>query len=86
MFKTSDLMVQTIQDNNLGNHIPKHAKKKPRENAPKTQVNVHALIAINYSPNASNIDSIYVIRNIAPSADRSCSSGLNGSDPEQMSE
>ena len=27
----------------------------------------------------------FVIRNIAPSADRSCSSGLNGSDPEQMS-
>ena len=29
---------------------------------------------------------IFVIRNIAPSADRSCSSGMNGSDPEQMSE
>ena len=28
----------------------------------------------------------YVVRNIAPSADKSCSSGLNGSDPEQMSE
>ena len=26
-----------------------------------------------------------VIWNISPSADRSCSSGLNGSDPEQMS-
>ena len=28
----------------------------------------------------------FVVRNIAPSADRSCSFGLNGSDPEQMSE
>ena len=28
----------------------------------------------------------FVIRNISPSADRSCSSGMNGSDPEQMSE
>ena len=28
----------------------------------------------------------FVIRNIVPSADRSCSSSLNGSDPEQMSE
>ena len=28
----------------------------------------------------------FVIRNISLSADRSCSSGLNGSDPEQMSE
>ena len=27
-----------------------------------------------------------VIRNIVPYVDRSCSSGLNGSDPEQMSE
>ena len=27
----------------------------------------------------------FVIRNIAPSANRSCSSGLNGSDLEQMS-
>ena len=27
-----------------------------------------------------------VIRNISPSADRSCSSSINGSDPEQMSE
>ena len=27
----------------------------------------------------------FVIRNIAPSADKSYSSGLNGSDPEQMS-
>ena len=29
---------------------------------------------------------IHVVRNIAPSADRSCSFGLNGSDPEQISE
>ena len=28
----------------------------------------------------------FVVRNIAPSVDRSCSSGLNGSDPEQISE
>ena len=28
----------------------------------------------------------FVVRNIAPSADRSCSSGLNGSDPKQISE
>ena len=28
----------------------------------------------------------FVVRKIAPSTDRSCSSGLNGSDPEQMSE
>ena len=28
----------------------------------------------------------FVIRNIGPSADRSCSFGLNGLDPEQMSE
>ena len=28
----------------------------------------------------------FVIRNNAPSTDRSCSSGLNGSDPGQMSE
>ena len=27
---------------------------------------------------------IFVVRNFAPSADRSCSSGLNGSDPEQI--
>ena len=27
-----------------------------------------------------------IIRNIAPSVDRSCFYGLNGSDPEQMSE
>ena len=29
---------------------------------------------------------LFVIRNIAPSVDRSCTSGLNGSNPEQMSE
>ena len=28
----------------------------------------------------------FVVRNIAPSMDKSYSSGLNGSDPEQMSE
>ena len=28
----------------------------------------------------------FVVRNIAPSADRSYSSGMNGSDPEQISE
>ena len=28
----------------------------------------------------------FVVRNIAPSVDRSCSSGLNGSYPEQISE
>ena len=28
----------------------------------------------------------FVFRNIAPSVDRSCSFGMNGSDPEQISE
>ena len=28
----------------------------------------------------------FVVNNIAPSADRSCSFGMNGSDPKQMSE
>ena len=28
----------------------------------------------------------FVVRNIAPSVDRSCSSGMNGSDPKQISE
>ena len=40
-----------------------------------------------------NIDFVYskckmyiLSRNISPSADRSCSSGMNGSDPKQMND
>ena len=36
--------------------------------------------------NIANVEEVGVSRNISPSADRSCSNGLNGSDLEQMSE
>jgi hypothetical protein len=51
-------MAQIIQQNNLGDRIPKGAKKKKLEDQnPKKDNSSHALIAINSSPDAWIIDS-----------------------------
>lgn len=57
MKRTIDLMVQTLQQNNLGDYIPMNAKKKQREKEPQTRGNDHALIAINSLLYAWIIDS-----------------------------
>jgi hypothetical protein len=50
-------MAQILQQNNLGDHIPKDAKqKKPEDQNPKKGNSSHALIAINSSPNAWIVD------------------------------
>jgi hypothetical protein len=57
MKKKIDLMTQVLQKNNLGDFIPKGAKKnKEEEHAPK-KGNHHALVAINSSSNSWIIDS-----------------------------
>jgi hypothetical protein len=51
-------MAQILQQNNLGDYIPKGAKKNKREDQnPKKGNSSHALISINSSPNAWIIDS-----------------------------
>jgi hypothetical protein len=51
-------MTQIIHQNNLGYHIPEGAKKKkPEDQNPKKGNSSHALISINYSPDAWIIDS-----------------------------
>ena len=51
-------MTQIIQKNNLGDRILEGAKKKqPKDQNPKKGYSIHALIAINSSPNAWIIDS-----------------------------
>jgi hypothetical protein len=57
MKKTIDLMVQTLQQNNLGDCIPENAKKKPGDKAPQNRGNSHALISIHSSPDAWILDS-----------------------------
>ena len=48
------------------------------------------ILRIGYAPEGMPINQnkhlVIVVRNIAPSVDRSCSSSLNGSDPKQISE
>ena len=50
MKKTIDLMVQTLQQHNLGDHIPENAKNKSGEKAPDPIGNGHALIALHSAP------------------------------------
>jgi hypothetical protein len=58
MQKKIDLMSQMLQQNNLGYHIPKGAKKKnPKYLNSKKGNSSHALIAINSSPDGWIIDS-----------------------------
>jgi hypothetical protein len=58
MQKQIDLMSQIIQQNNLGDRIPKGAKKtKPEDPNSKKDNSSHALISINSSPDAWIIDS-----------------------------
>jgi hypothetical protein len=53
-----DLMTQILQQNNLGDRIPKGAKKKkPEDQNPKKGNSSHAPIAINSSLDAWIIDS-----------------------------
>jgi hypothetical protein len=57
MQKQIDLMSQIHQQNNLGDHIPKGAKKKKAEDLNSKKDNSsHTLIAINSSPDAWIID------------------------------
>ena len=57
MKKTIDLMAQTLQQHNLGDHIPENAKKKSGEKAPDPRGNRHALIALHSAPQEWIIDS-----------------------------
>jgi hypothetical protein len=58
MKKKIDLMSQILQKNDLGDRIPKGAKKKKAEEPNSKKGNSsHALITINSSPNAWIIDS-----------------------------
>jgi hypothetical protein len=58
MHKKIYLITQILQPNNLGDHIPKGAKKKkPEDQNPKKDNSSHALIAINSSPDACIVDS-----------------------------
>jgi hypothetical protein len=51
-------MTQILQQNNLGYHIPKGAKKKkPKDQNPNKGNSSHALIAINFSLNAWIVNS-----------------------------
>jgi hypothetical protein len=51
-------MTQIIQKKNLGDRIPKGSKKKkPEDQNLKKGNSIHALIAINSSPNAWILDS-----------------------------
>jgi hypothetical protein len=52
------LTTQILQKNNLGDLIPEGAKnKKPEDQNPKKGNSIHALIAINSSPNSWIVDS-----------------------------
>jgi hypothetical protein len=56
--KMIDLMTQILHKNNLGDCIPEGAKKKnPEDHNPKKGNSIHALIAINSSPDAWIVDS-----------------------------
>jgi hypothetical protein len=58
MQKKIVMMSQIIQQNNLGDHIPKgEKKKKPEYLNSKKGNSSHALIAINSSPDAWIVDS-----------------------------
>jgi hypothetical protein len=58
MKKKIDLMSQILEQNNLGDRIPKGAKKKkPADLNSKKGNSSHALIAINSSPDAWIVDS-----------------------------
>jgi hypothetical protein len=58
MQKRIDKMAQILQQNNLGDRIPKgDKKKKPKDQNPKKGNYSHALIAINSSPDAWIVDS-----------------------------
>ena len=57
MKKTIDFMAQTLQQHNLGDHIPENAEKKSREKAPDPRGNGDALIALLSAPQEWIIDS-----------------------------
>jgi hypothetical protein len=57
MKKQIDLMKQVLQKNNLGDFIPKRAKKKKEEDHAPKKGNHHALVAINSSSDSWIIDS-----------------------------
>jgi hypothetical protein len=58
MKKQIDLMSKILQQNNLGYCIPQGAKKKnPKDLNSKKDNSIHALIAINSSPDAWIVDS-----------------------------
>jgi hypothetical protein len=58
MQKLIDKIPQIIQQNNLGDRVPEGAKKKkPQDQNPKRGNSIHALIAINSSPDAWIVDS-----------------------------
>jgi len=50
MNKQINLMTQILQKNNLGDQIPKGAKKKLEDHAPKG--NHHVLVVVHSSPDA----------------------------------
>jgi hypothetical protein len=56
MKKQIDLMTQVLQNNNLGDFIPKGAKKKKEEDHVPNKGNHHALVAINSSYDSWIID------------------------------
>jgi hypothetical protein len=57
MQKKIDMMSQILHQNNLGYRIPEGAKKKkPEDPNSKKGNSIHALIAINSSPNACIVD------------------------------
>jgi hypothetical protein len=55
MKKKIDLMAHILQKNNLGDHIPEGAKKKPEDQSPRG--NPHALVVVHSSPDAWIVDS-----------------------------
>ena len=57
MQKKIDQMAQILHKNNLGDRIPEGAKKKkPKDQNHKKCSSIHALIAINSSPDAWIVD------------------------------
>jgi hypothetical protein len=54
MKKQIDLMTRILQSKNLGDKIPKGAKRKPKDHAPKGHH--HALVAIHSSLDAWIVD------------------------------
>ena len=68
-----------------GKHV---ANEKLREEVRTLRARLEALETGRHHEHTGDTsdEEVHVTRNISPFADKSCSSGLNGSDPEQMSE